>query len=62
MTDMTEMGAIDYLLIEARGRQPPPPPAGNDMYDQLKKLAELKDAGIISEAEFSAAKAKLLAT
>ncbi len=41
---------------------PPPPPAGNDMYDQLKKLAELKDAGIISEAEFSAAKAKLLAT
>ncbi len=21
MTDMTEMGAIDYLLIEARGKQ-----------------------------------------
>jgi len=30
------------------------------MYEQLRKLAELKDRGILSDEEFSAAKAKLL--
>jgi Short C-terminal domain len=32
------------------------------MYEQLKKLAELKDAGILTEEEFAAEKAKILNT
>lgn len=36
-------------------------PPTNDITDQLKKLAELRDAGILTEAEFSAKKAELLA-
>ena len=31
-----------------------------DRYDELRKLAELKDQGILSEAEFQAEKAKIL--
>jgi hypothetical protein len=45
---------------------PPPPaaapaPAGKDMVTQLKELAELKDQGILTDAEFDAQKAKILA-
>ena len=42
---------------------PPPPPAddGPDMLDQLQKLGELRDAGVLTEAEFAAQKAKILA-
>jgi hypothetical protein len=32
----------------------------NDPYDQLRKLSELKNAGIISEEEFQAKKTKLM--
>ena len=43
---------------------PPPPPAADagqkDMVTQLKELAELKDQGILTDAEFEAQKAKLL--
>lgn len=42
---------------------PPPPPAGagtDDMLSQLKELGELKDAGVLSEAEFEVQKAKIL--
>ncbi|MEV6660404.1 SHOCT domain-containing protein [Nocardia fluminea] len=42
---------------------PPPPPApsaGDDTVAQLSKLAELHSAGALSDAEFAAAKAKLL--
>jgi hypothetical protein len=41
----------------------PPPPAaagGEDMITQLKALAELRDQGILTDAEFEAQKAKLL--
>jgi hypothetical protein len=31
-----------------------------DVYDQLRKLGELKDAGILTEDEFAAKKAQLL--
>ncbi len=47
---------------------PPPPPAPaadpgqKDMVTQLKELAELKDQGILTEAEFDAQKAKILAS
>ena len=35
-------------------------PTPSDPYEQLRKLAELRDAGILSEEEFSAKKAELL--
>jgi hypothetical protein len=45
--------------------QAPPPPApadaGDDMIAQLEKLGELRDKGILTEEEFAAQKAKLLA-
>jgi transposase-like protein len=38
-----------------------PAPAQKDMVTQLRELAELKDQGILTEAEFEAQKAKILA-
>ena len=43
---------------------PPPPPtadAGDDLIAQLTKLGELRDQGILTDEEFAAQKAKLLA-
>jgi hypothetical protein len=39
----------------------PAPSAGPSMIDQLKELGELKEQGILTEDEFAAQKAKLLA-
>jgi Short C-terminal domain len=42
----------------------PPPaaaPAGDDNIAKLKELGELRDSGVLTEAEFEAQKAKLLA-
>ena len=46
---------------------PPPPPAaptggGESTINQLKELAELKSQGILTEEEFAAQKAKILAS
>ena len=44
--------------------QAPPaaaPAAGTSTIDQLKDLAELRDQGVLTEEEFAAQKAKLLA-
>ena len=44
---------------------PPPPPAAApapDTITQLKELAELKSQGVLTEAEFEAQKAKVLAS
>jgi hypothetical protein len=43
---------------------PPPPPQGEDMDDKiasLTKLGQLRDQGILTDAEFEAQKAKILA-
>jgi hypothetical protein len=43
---------------------PPPPPQGDDMDDKiasLTKLGQLRDQGILTDAEFEAQKAKILA-
>jgi hypothetical protein len=40
---------------------PAAPAAGPSMIDQLKELGELKSQGILTEDEFAAQKAKLLA-
>jgi hypothetical protein len=46
--------------------EPPPPqqpaaPAQEDILTQLQKLGELKAAGVLTEEEFAAQKAKILA-
>ena len=43
-------------------QQPAPAPASGsgDMIEQLKQLAELKDAGVLTDAEFAAQKSKIL--
>jgi len=46
---------------QAAPAQAPPPPAAPSMIDQLKELGELKNQGILTEEEFAAQKAKLLA-
>lgn len=50
--------------IEAAMAAPAPAAAGGgpDLVGQLSQLAQLRDAGVVSEAEFGAAKARLLGT
>ena len=64
-----EMAAMQAQLAQLQAQQAPPPPppaapaaapAGDDMLAQLTKLADLHTAGILDDAEFAAAKAKLL--
>jgi len=40
---------------------PPPSRVESDIPEQIKRLAELRDSGILSEAEFTAKKQELLA-
>jgi len=40
---------------------PPPQPSEDDTLDQLKKLGELKAAGVLTDEEFQQQKARLLA-
>jgi len=61
---MAQMQAQQAAAAAAAAAPPPPPapaaaPAG-DLMGELSKLADLKAAGVLTEAEFSAAKAKLL--
>jgi hypothetical protein len=67
---MAEMQA-QLAAMQAQQAPPPPPPApaapaaapaaGDDLMAKLQQLADLKAAGILDDAEFAAAKAKLLA-
>ncbi len=65
--DMQQQATIDAAVAQAVAAQAPAAAApvadagGPSLMDQLKELAALKDAGILDDAEFSAAKAKLLA-
>jgi len=60
---MAQMQAQQAAAAAAAAPPPPPapaaPPAG-DLMGELSKLADLKAAGVLTDAEFSAAKAKLL--
>jgi hypothetical protein len=38
----------------------PSGPAGNDAIEQLKELAQLKESGVLTQAEFDAQKQKIL--
>ena len=52
---------------EADEQEPPPPPeepaapAESDMLSQLQQLGQLKESGVLTEEEFAAQKAKILA-
>jgi hypothetical protein len=59
-----DQSAYDQSAYE----QAPPPPAAaapaaaeDDTLEQLKKLGELRDAGVLTEAEFQVQKERLLA-
>ena len=42
-------------------QQAAPAAGGDDMLDQLKRLGELKESGVLTEEEFAMQKAKILA-
>jgi hypothetical protein len=47
---------------QAQAAPPPPPaPSQDDTLEKLKELGELKAAGVLTDAEFEAQKAKILA-
>jgi Short C-terminal domain len=54
----------DQQYAQQQQAAPPPPPAAlaRDPVAQLKDLAELKAQGILTDAEFDAQKAKILAS
>lgn len=56
--DYQHIPVNEELLAAARGQDPAPPVAS--VADELKKLADLRAAGILTEVEFTAQKAKLL--
>jgi len=50
--------------VQPQPQYAPPAPAAesqDDMFEKLRQLAELKDQGILTEDEFAAQKAKILA-
>jgi hypothetical protein len=44
----------------AAAAAPAPAALSDDVYEQLKKLGELREAGILTDAEFDAKKAQIL--
>src|SRR5215207_321594 len=64
--DAADAEAYRQQQANAQQQAPPPPPepappAQPDVIGQLQKLGELKAAGILTEEEFAAQKAKILA-
>ncbi len=54
-------GLIRQKVAESRaGHAAPAPPSQPDVMQQLKQLGELKDAGVLNDAEFEEKKAELL--
>jgi hypothetical protein len=58
--EMDQMQA-QMAAMQAQQNQITAAPAAPDLITQLQQLAQLKEAGALSDAEFEAAKAKLLA-
>lgn len=68
---LAEMQAQMDAMQAQQAPPPPPPPApaaaapaapaaGDDLMAELQKLADMKAAGVLTDEEFAAAKAKLL--
>lgn len=68
--DQQAQAAADQAAREAAARQavaapaapPAPAPASAGLMDQLTELARMREAGVLTDAEFTAAKARLLGT
>ncbi len=58
---MNAMQAQQAAAAPAPAAAPAAAPAGDDLMAELSKLADLKAAGVLTDEEFAAAKAKLLA-
>lgn len=52
--------AIDVAMAQQHAPQPATPAMGGSIAADLTKLAELRDAGVITDADFEKAKARLL--
>ena len=63
--DQAEADAYEQQQQAAQYAPPPPPPPAapstDDKLGQLKELGELHAAGVLTDAEFEAQKAKILA-
>jgi hypothetical protein len=59
----SQQNAYDQGLADAQTTAPPPAPAASesDVIAQLTQLGQLRDQGILTDAEFEAQKAKILA-
>ncbi len=58
---MADMQAQQAATAVAPAAAAPAPAAGTDLTSQLNQLAQMKASGVLTDAEFEAAKAKLLA-
>jgi hypothetical protein len=62
--DMVPKGEVkafaEWLSNKITNKSSTPTPSTNDVTDQIKKLAELRDGGILTEEEFTAKKKQLL--
>ena len=60
--DQQQMEADAAAYQQQQQSAPPPPPAAaqDDLLTQLARLGQMNQAGLIDDAEFAAAKAKLL--
>lgn len=56
-----QQGVADAQAQAAPAPVPAAPASGNDLTAQLQQLAQLHDAGVLSDEEFATAKAKVLA-
>lgn len=58
--DAAAQAAAAQYAQPAPAAAPPAAAGGTDLVAELQKLAALKDAGVLSDEEFAAAKAKLI--
>ena len=56
-----DQSAAEQQYAEPAQAAPPPPPAQDDTLERLKELGEPKASGVLTDAEFEAQKAKILA-
>jgi Short C-terminal domain len=57
----SQQDAAQQQYSEQPSAPPPAVPSVDDRLQQLKELGELKSSGVLTEAEFEAQKAKILA-
>jgi Short C-terminal domain len=58
----SQQDAAQQQYSEQPSAPPPAAPSADDRLQQLKQLGELKSSGVLTEAEFEAQKAKILAS